>query len=755
MTESAGPAPAAPAPGSAVDEDKLRFLLGPRADRLGDLDPDIPEQLEELLAAEFDVDEERLRTLTALAGEVAAEDPPEVWGTARRLMAAGEHPEAVLEQLLFARSRAEQSESPGSPFDGDAYARSLAWLPLPDGERAAAAVVEAVRVVPGIPPGDAVRLAAEELGRDPDDPLAADFLAETAEALTADGGPLAWLSDDRLVHIGDLMGGCVLTHRLSAGERDRGWLDACDLPGLDRLAPLRLPAGDELAVAEPLEPEQCLAWGGPEGWLGGLPAGSLIAVWVEAGGTVHIEALGEEPAADPVLVVRLRAVYDAEIEDAELPATLTEIALGLLMEDRDTFSHPRPPLSELCAAAGLERRGEEVAHEPAFWANAQRLRSIGRALQALDNDEGRTAALRALDAALDPAVPADALREILRGLAEDGVAEFIADELTAGGPGPLDPQAFAGRLIAAARRPGEVSVACWLAAVVAERLGGGVLEAEPLVRRAVEADPGWAPALDRAAWYAFDRGNAAEAARWWRALDEPPALGLAEAERFAAGVARGLGRNDPCWCGSGRKYKNCHLGQPDLPPLPQRLRWLRLKAIANLERSGEEAGGELLALAEAVAAARDPGRRDPEAFRAAAAHPLVAELLLHEGGWFAAFLGARGPLLPPDELALGTAWVGIPRSVYEVLAPPGQGPLRLLDLATGDTLEPRPPVPGQFLSGRLAAAAFLCGRVVPDGGGHQFLGPIVVVPAGETPAVLLACTDRDPIGLVQHLVGPR
>jgi hypothetical protein len=483
-----------------VDEDKLRFLLGPRAGRLGDLDPDLPEDLEELLAAEFDVDEERLRTLTALAGEVAAEDPPEVWATARRLMAASAHPEAVLEQLLFARSRAEQTEGPGTPFDVDAYARSLAWLPLPDGERAAAAVVEAVRVVPGIPPGDAVRLAAEELGRDPDDSLAADFLAQTAEALTADGGPLAWLSDDRLVHIGDLVAGCVLTHRLSASERHRGWLDASDLPGLDRLAPLRLAAGDELAVAEPLEAEQSLAWGGPEGWLGGLPPGSLIAVRVEPGGTVHLEALGEEPAADPALVERLRAVYDAEIEDAELPATLTEIALGLLMEDRDTFSHPRPPLSELCAAAGLERRGEEVAHEPAFWANAHRLRSIGRALQALDNDEGRTAALRALDAALDPAVPAGALREILRGLAEDGVAEFVAGELTAGGPGPLDPQAFAGRLMAAARRPGEVSVACWLAAVVAERLGAGVLEAEPLVRRAVEADPGWTPALDRAAW---------------------------------------------------------------------------------------------------------------------------------------------------------------------------------------------------------------------------------------------------------------
>jgi SEC-C motif len=27
---------------------------------------------------------------------------------------------------------------------------------------------------------------------------------------------------------------------------------------------------------------------------------------------------------------------------------------------------------------------------------------------------------------------------------------------------------------------------------------------------------------------------------------------------------RKLGRNDPCWCGSGKKYKNCHLREDDL-----------------------------------------------------------------------------------------------------------------------------------------------------------------------------------------------
>ena len=35
---------------------------------------------------------------------------------------------------------------------------------------------------------------------------------------------------------------------------------------------------------------------------------------------------------------------------------------------------------------------------------------------------------------------------------------------------------------------------------------------------------------------------------------------LADVDRIAA---HGLGRNDPCACGSGRKYKRCHLGEVD------------------------------------------------------------------------------------------------------------------------------------------------------------------------------------------------
>jgi preprotein translocase subunit SecA len=32
-----------------------------------------------------------------------------------------------------------------------------------------------------------------------------------------------------------------------------------------------------------------------------------------------------------------------------------------------------------------------------------------------------------------------------------------------------------------------------------------------------------------------------------------------------------LGRNDPCWCGSGKKYKNCHMKSDQAQGAPQRM----------------------------------------------------------------------------------------------------------------------------------------------------------------------------------------
>jgi hypothetical protein len=47
-----------------------------------------------------------------------------------------------------------------------------------------------------------------------------------------------------------------------------------------------------------------------------------------------------------------------------------------------------------------------------------------------------------------------------------------------------------------------------------------------------------------------------DAGRW----AEPPPAGPSKPLPFERSGPR-IGRNDPCWCGSGKKYKNCHLAQ--------------------------------------------------------------------------------------------------------------------------------------------------------------------------------------------------
>jgi SEC-C motif len=46
-------------------------------------------------------------------------------------------------------------------------------------------------------------------------------------------------------------------------------------------------------------------------------------------------------------------------------------------------------------------------------------------------------------------------------------------------------------------------------------------------------------------------------------------------------VAGKIGRNDPCWCGSGRKYKYCHLNRANEPPVTIQEAIHTTKTISN------------------------------------------------------------------------------------------------------------------------------------------------------------------------------
>jgi len=465
-------------------------------------------------------------------------------------------------------------------------------------------------------------------------------------------------------------------------------------------------------------------------------------------GSVVIEVI-EPPPLDEALVADLRDVYDRAVDEPGLPVSTEELLLGLLAEDRGRFLVPRTPLRDLIEAAGLELRGSEAAHDPQIWQNRARHGRIVRVAACLDDRKDVAAALDILgvfdDSEDDPA----RLRAAAVALRDHEILDVVTDEML--GPDE-DPDlaertlAFGEQLIGAARRPAELAPSHWLAAVDNERLGD-VLAAEAHLHLAVEADPRWGPATDRLAWYLSDRGFAAEAVRLWRNLGVSPARNedLRLVEPFARPAPTKLGRNDPCWCGSGRKYKHCHLNQPAMAPLPERVGWLWRKASAYLERRGGAGGEEVFDLARIRA-----GRQgDTRAFERALSDPITADLVLTEGGWFRRFLTDRGPLLPDDEALLATSWALVDRSVYEVLSVRSGVGLTLRDLRSAEEVEVRE----HTYSRQAAPGTLVCARPVPDGESHQFVGGLLPVHAGREAEMLDLLDEGDPEALAEYIGG--
>ena len=339
----------------------------------------------------------------------------------------------------------------------------------------------------------------------------------------------------------------------------------------------------------------------------------------------------------------------------------------------------------------------------------------------------------------------------LHALQDGTVAEYVVEELTTE-PESAERMAvaasFADDLIAGAEEQAHIGVARWVAAVVAERCGDPAAAGTHL-QTAMDAEGLWAPAVDRAAWYASDRGDAAYATRLWRLLQDTDPADVDVIAPFArpGGGAPKIGRNDPCWCGSGRKYKVCHNGEAPTPALADRVPWLARKPVAYLERWGADASQTLWDHAEYRAL-------DPDDPNAALVDPIVADTVLVEAGWFDKFLAARASLLPADEAELARSWAGIDRTVYEVTAAGAAG-LTISDLGGGAELTVRNPdrPAGARLGVRLQLQPgdHVCGRAVPDGTGHQFVGALFDVAADEAKTVLDLCTAKDAKALCELL----
>jgi hypothetical protein len=755
-----------------VDQDKVAFLFGELPSWA---DPDDPDDREALISRQFsgqghsqgpgaesDGDDGENREdgkdgkdgegtpgslgavfRSAIANQIANDDPHEVWATAQRLLALGLDRQTVLGELVMAMLPQLQAaiEDEG-PYDLDAYRAALASLPLADPADVTEALLQVVREFQPIVADELLARAGTKLsvpaGEEPHRSMFEHLLDGSIE-----DGNLNYVAGDMVVEPASLLVGAVLTHRISDAERSGAYLEAdIDLVSFDEDYKLRGPGGTALAFS--WRQALGLVWSGPEGWLEACPAGTVLAARYGEDG-VSVEALATAPPVDPSAVATLRAAYEAAVEESGLPVSTQDLLMEMVARDRSLFAGPQAPITELVEAAGLERRAALVAHGREIWRNEEEYERDSRVMERTESLDQAESVLKVM-ALFEQGLweQSEPLREAMLAMRASLVAEVVADELLGRGLGDdetaLERAAavtdFAERLLAAGREPAEAAVARWLMAMAAEHAGDPT-EAEAHLHLAVEADGDWPPAVERLAWYLSDRGEAREAVRLWRHLGADRARDeLENVEMFAGAPVAGLGRNDLCWCGSGRKFKTCHLGRVGLPPLAERVGWLAWKGVAYLQHQGARIAHDMAL----VGSARTDGDLGEEAMENAFEDPLLLDFLLTEGGWFEQFLEERGPLLPDDEALLATSWALVDRTIYEVTnVRPGVG-MTVKDLRSAEETEVRE----RTFSKQVVAGMLICARAVPDGEGYQFVGGLFVVRVGEEAALLDVLDRGDP-----------
>ncbi|HYO04029.1 MAG TPA: SEC-C domain-containing protein [Mycobacterium sp.] len=624
-----------------------------------------------------------------------------------------------------------------------------------------------------LPEDDVVRRLQAAGVADPEDVL--------DELIDESGCAASQLTDERWVWLPTLLDGRVFTHRLSASELAHDMLTVT--PDLDPVTTLcesercgRFADGSPARVALPMfdielldEREIPLDLVDPLGALL-LTSGTLASVGAVEGGLVGVRLTPEGLAIEPVTTIADAAVgaQFAAMLDADEPAFFDAVVWTACVDDPALFTQPLAPLREIADAAGLPYDQEWLA--PAgfdfdVWRFDLGCARLARRYE-LDPDDAfalytllelsdrMSLLIETADSEepLDDSSPtADQESDVDEGpslaeltgelgavLADPMLAEILMTEtLDRGRIGAAALGLFAETL--EPKVPRAARVACrWLRAVALERTGS-VEEAEQALLAAESMDTDWAPALFDLARFAADRGDAERGLSLLRragAGPDDPMVRLLEQHR--ATPRTDLGRNDACWCGSGRKYKKCHLGREQLP-LSERVGWLYTKAAQHVVVNGWT---DLLAEVELerLRYVDDDDEAD--------ADPLPLDAVLFEGGAFENFLDVRGALLPEDERALAEQWLLTDRSVFEVDEVQRGHSVTVRDVRTGD----RHVVRERTASGFLKPGQLICTRVLPAGDTMQFFGGLEPVALHERDALIaLLDAEPDPVELVAYL----
>ncbi len=470
----------------------------------------------------------------------------------------------------------------------------------------------------------------------------------------------------------------------------------------------------------------------PSGLLTQL-AGQVATMTIIDAFTLRIEA-GDQVDGPDAQLAAVRTAFETHAElrtitrpidgsDVELTtAPLSSVVASMVVADRDAFTASQvPPIDDLIEAAGLSIHRGMVGQPETDWGalvawqminmvqlnheltdeQAAAYAALVAAPVTINSGTGSPAPTAGVTAALDDAKVAelawtewtdshlvgeglDAFVETLGDSATPGVEWIRARQLMLSGD---TDGAIA--LLEGARSSGHAMVLADLAGFAADR-------SEPLAAKALLDEAGVMTDVDLDEEY----DPVTSTSNFGRELAE-------EIAPFAAIRPRAMaGRNDPCPCGSGRKYKQCHLGN-ELHEIEHRAGWLYVKMMRFMQLTNPAVPGMIADTIVSDVESADLRTMLRQSY-------LPIDMAFHEGRVADRFLDAKRSLLPRDEAELVERWIDTTRSVYEVVRSTADS-MDVIDLATRDRLTVRDTVPEEPLE----AGWKVIGRLVPVGDSYR------------------------------------
>lgn len=491
--------------------------------------------------------------------------------------------------------------------------------------------------------------------------------------------------------------GRKLSHRITAADVANRVLP---LEGPLGLLDFDIVGGDHLRDSQG-NPLDRFASGGhnlavPE-WVDGFDAGRLMIAFSE-GDQVHFEVIDDvDLATDGAPEWQALAAQIEESVTDGVGADLSYLMFDQIRQDPSLFTATAPPLDELLGANGYTNRGEWWGPADRDWqtpgeaARASRIalaaetyglqRHAQQALVRLNEIWREWSAFHTFGVGELPEIDTSEIQDIMkvekvplaffdmhepeasvparaalsqastetvdRSASRETALDLLADELHRTAPDSIAALLFTGRSL---------------------ELHGQVRSAEAAYREVLRRDETNGTALVKCLNAAVDASRFDEGVRLVRRLSGPDSVN----EKLLLSYAKEMitaGRNEPCPCGSGRKYKQCHHDVPLLlEPIATRALILKLEMYAEQtvlnQRYGPGGGGGAQAQLVGFPEARD--------------------FMIHEGGLLGRFLEHRGELLPPSELERLRSWQIGRRDLYEIVGiDPGVG-MNLRNMRTDD-----------------------------------------------------------------------